>query len=122
MKLRIDYKKSFEGMWNWLADNPEKEKRDWPGLKTVNRFLDENILSLSAPFNFERTYCFACQSVATNGIVDGFSCSICPVYFGVVGECWQTYSYYDRWNRAQTNKTRTKYARLIAKGWKAATI
>jgi len=42
-------------LWNWLAENPEKQKTDWPGFKNFHYGIT--------------SHCFACQYVANNSMV-----------------------------------------------------
>jgi len=104
MKLKLDYKKCHEGLWGWLAKNPDKEKEDWPGFKTIDKF------NLDIPFHL----CFACE------IGFKYDC-ICPVDFGVedgfiVCKNDQN-SYYYKWLITH-GQERSQYAKLIANGWK----
>jgi len=50
-------------LWNWLADNPEMDKGDWPGWK-------QNGGEFFSPYS----YCFACDD---SNIEDG--CGECPL-------------------------------------------
>ena len=44
---------SHKALWNWLAENPDKEKEDWPGFNEL-RYVPDN-------------ECFACQYVWDGG-------------------------------------------------------
>ena len=106
MNIRIDYKRSHQGLWNWLAENPDKQKANWPGFKTLGK------LRVRIPFS----HCFAC------GIrIPPEGCYDCLVYFGCKKYpfcCEDDYnSYYMKYNYGG-NSDRVKYARLIANGWK----
>jgi hypothetical protein len=107
--MRIDYKRSHEGLWNWLAKNPKKRKRDWPGWKTMEKY------EIPIPIN----HCFACE------YSDGYvaDCNKCPVWFNTQQlsyycTCELESSYYYMWKASFNNKDRSKYAKLIARGWK----
>jgi hypothetical protein len=112
-KLKIDYKGCHEGLWNWLADNPDKEKEEWPGLKTIDMLRFINVLpSANRPIHFSNYCCFACESTPSrkDGSVD---CSQCPVDFGKT-DCISSGSYYDCW---YDQIDRSANARKIAQGW-----
>lgn len=49
----------------WLAENPDKNKRDWPGWK-----------SNGGTFEDIETYCFACDYVSEKGLL---RCDKCPL-------------------------------------------
>ncbi|AZF89959.1 hypothetical protein [Methanosarcina virus MetMV] len=106
------YKKKHESLWKWLAKNPKKEKKDWPGFK--KSFVPD-------------WECFACDFAGRDE--SGRSCHKCPVDFGVKKNkknpphCEhltnEKKSYYMLWQRAITSAERRKYALLIANGWKS---
>jgi hypothetical protein len=111
MKLKLDYKKCHEGLWNWLAKNPDKRKGDWPGWKTIKKY--------EIKLKNSRAECFACE--VGNHTERGF-CT-CPVSFGIFTKsnpCLENKSYYMQWFdcRGIDNEARSKYAQLIANGWK----
>ena len=51
-------------MWTWLAENPEMEKKDWPGWKAFDKdyFEDHNL-------------CFACEFISKTDL----GCENCPI-------------------------------------------
>lgn len=108
MKLSLPLKENHEALWNWLAENPQEGKLDWPGRKTIFRNNLQQHLKDQLHFSFHT--CFACQ-------VAPYNCSKCPVDFGAI-KCEYNGSYYRKWKDSHDPNERTKYARLIAKGWK----
>ena len=100
MKLKLDYKGCHEGLWNWLAKNPDKRKDDWPGWVTMCKLGLYRSLS----------NCFACDYVS-HSCNNGFTC---PVYFGKKN-CMEHNSYYRKY---QEGINKSHYAQLIANGWK----
>ena len=66
MTIKFDHT-NHKKLWNWLAENPDMEKSDWPEW-VFNGGSVEEVEQL----------CFACQYTTTpNGRFD--SCSNCPV-------------------------------------------
>lgn len=110
--MKIDYKRSHEGLWNWLAKNPRKMKEDWPGWKTL-----ENL-----KIDYGWGHCFACEFVGYN-IKKGRRCDKCPVDFGTGNKAKyncdsQDASNFVKWQSTSKSQERTKYALKIAQGWK----
>jgi len=83
-------------MWDWLADNPEREKEDWPGWEEVGRMLD------NCPC------CeYTCQQV-------GDFCDHCPLYYyWPENDCGSDNSPFRRWLGSNLHY-RSMYARRIA--------
>ena len=63
MNIKFDHT-SHKKLWNWLAENPDKEKRDWPEWK-------EN----GGEIKRATSLCFACDYVEHNCL----SCCECPL-------------------------------------------
>jgi len=94
--------KAHRQLWNWLADNPWKEKEDWPGWK-LNGGEYEDL----HPY-----YCFMCIHM------DGMPmCHLCLLE-------WPENNYgtkkcidgglFSQWIDAETDETRINCARQIA--------
>jgi hypothetical protein len=87
-------------LWTWLAENPEEDKKNWPGWITHGK------MELTCP---------CCEYV---GALDRFSnkCEVkCPVSWGFKESgsyypCCHSKSPFTRWKYSKQNKTRTKYA------------
>lgn len=47
--------KKHREMWNWLADNPDKHKEDWPGWEERSNDLFSAI---------EKNHCFLCGYIS----------------------------------------------------------
>jgi hypothetical protein len=110
MKVKLYLKKCHEALWNWLAKNPDKDKGDWPGWKTISFLYRKGLLIEPIPIGLK---CFAC--------VYG-SCSKCPVVFSPSGkrDCEPLYSFFYSWIKSRSKheyKEASKYAKLIADGW-----
>jgi hypothetical protein len=67
LKLHVPYKENHWALWNWLANNPDKDKDDWPGWKTMES------LGISIPF----ASCFLCEMFPLD------DCTDCPLAFCV---------------------------------------
>jgi len=78
-------------LWDWLYHHPLKGKEDWPKWVWNDGDLDA----------YNR--CFLCDYVG----------SCCPVNWVTTTDCMSKRSYYHRWSKAKTPKTRKKYAKLI---------
>ena len=91
-------------MWHWLAENPDKKKKDWPGWKDYNN---------DPPLD-EIAYCFlCCYKFQTKG-----SCYDCPLDWGITDMCMYvndpSMSYYELYSNAITTTDKSKYAKIIA--------
>ena len=92
-------------MWHWLAENPNKNKKDWPGWKKYN--ID--------PSPKEMKYCFLCGYISHTEKDKG--CYHCPLDWYITDMCMSRYpeeSYYLSYCDAITLKAKTKYAKIIA--------
>lgn len=106
MKFTAPNKENHYALWDWLARNPEKEKRDWPGLKTMER------LGLDIPNN----YCFLCGEYNADDF-NGDDCYGCPLNKGdYQASCEE--GIYGKWVDAEGTVLRTKLARKIRDCWK----
>ena len=127
--LSIDYKRSFQAMWLWLSKHPTlpssnseppllTRKQDWPGFKTVCNLEAKKLIHLTGASHFGTHACFACQSAGMS--MGKVHCENCPVNFGFVnnGLCEHITSYFKKWIRTQRPEIKSKYAKLIAKGWR----
>ena len=92
-------------MWHWLAENPDKVKRDWPGWKHHNNDV----------FSKEKSsHCFLCGYISVDLEKD---CHNCPIDWVITDMCEEVYpktSYYTSYYDAITHKAKTKYAKIIA--------
>ena len=92
-------------MWNWLAENPDKNKKDWPGWKRHN----DDIFPKE-----EENYCFLCGYISADPDKD---CYNCPIDWVVTDMCMDMYletPYYILHSTATTLKNKAKYAEIIA--------
>lgn len=100
--LRKSYIAKHREIWNWLADNPSKEKKDWPGWE---EYVGSKI---------EINYCFLCDYV---NFAKGGMCSFCPLDWGITKKCMQIkpeLSYYLLYSDAPDLVLKSKYAEIIA--------
>lgn len=93
-------------LWNWLAENPEKSKDDWPRWEFNRGTIKE-----------AENLCFACEAadVPTKNNCDGCTCS-----WGEYSTCEPDedgYSIYEEWKR-KTGEERTKYALQVRDCWR----
>jgi len=102
MKLSLPLRENHIALWTWLAENPKKDKENWPGFRTIKQ------RGLHLPMSL----CFACEQC-------GHLCGICPLNQGqrVWRICDDDHAF-RQWRNARTSKTRSKYARQIAEAWK----
>jgi hypothetical protein len=113
MKFNVE---GHKALWNWLAENTDMTKRNWPGWKkNGGEYDDESIMGL----------CFACDYVAYMmelGEEDDFvlKCNFCPLkewrdlMHGMAeGENPCIESYYGDFNRSQ-GEARKELALIIA--------
>ena len=99
MKTKEDYIAKHKELWNWLSENPDKTKEDWPGWK-INEHMDNN--------------CFLCGYV---DMVVGGGCFDCPISWGRTEMCTDDYpklSYYLLYEGALKLKDKATYAKIIA--------
>ena len=93
-------------MWNWLAENPKKRKKDWPGWKNHNDYIFPKA---------EHSYCFLCGYVSAD---PEKGCSNCLLDWIITGKCISTEdeseSYFGLYYNAKTEKEQSKYAKIIA--------
>jgi len=104
--------KRHRELWGWLAENPMKDKSDWPGWDWPGWESYENINSS----------CFLCEYAfeSKKNDFNGLSiCDYCPVEFketngypkGTVGYCLG--GLFSRWDQAIEPKERSRIASLI---------
>lgn len=99
--------KRHREIWGWLAENPMKEERDWPGWERYDAALND---------------CFLCEYALKSKKNDSNRlniCDYCPVEFketndypkGTMGYCLG--GLFIRWVRAIEPKERSRIASLI---------
>jgi hypothetical protein len=71
IKTELTDKEVFRQLWSWLALNPDKGKRDWPG------FEDEALRLKYA----EHNYCPACRTMKMLDVAHpgNRGCHYCPI-------------------------------------------
>jgi hypothetical protein len=85
-------------LWNWLADNPDKRKNDWPGWE---KYIDPS----------DGLWCFACNP---DGAANDCEHE-CPLIWP--GGCCvddENFGLFNIWEGCNDIDTRFKLARLIA--------
>ena len=84
-------------LWNYLAENPTKQKEDWPGWE-VN----------GGKYNKINSHCFACEFIV------GSTCCDCPLIWPSK-QCIGIYGLYQRWVEQDISlEERTSFALKIA--------
>ena len=88
-------------LWQWLADNPKRDKWDWPG------WHRNEVILLGQNYH----YCFAClharrcrdssSHVGADGYHRKSSCHWCPLYWGKQGCERSPTSHYAKWVAAK---------------------
>ena len=96
MNIMFDHT-NHKKLWNWLAENPEMEKEDWPE-------WEDNGGSVLWVFY----HCFACGYAK-------LECSACPLIWPS-GRCLTDNGIYEKWANkcAEDPETRKELARQIA--------
>jgi hypothetical protein len=109
-----DYIKAHRELWDWCARNPKKHKSNWPGFSKNG-----------GPYQFVRSFCFACQYTEDNGYaIKGttmLECGYClfewPFADGASVPCTNAMAVvvglYKQWIKCSNNKMRTKIAKQI---------
>jgi hypothetical protein len=121
MKYSLPLKENHEALWNWLADNPDCSKLEWPGWDTIRKLRDSKTIKEGELSLFFR--CFACEE-KKHGKNKNTCREYCPVDWkntsDVSHPCLADDSLYGKYSREELGnpEKRKKYARLIAKGWK----
>ena len=98
-ELKKAYISKHREIWNWLAENPDKEKMHWPGWEN-NKRVSNN--------------CFLCGYSDATGHEGGCNC---PLDWGRTKSCMDReheLSYYLLYNEAFSLEDRAKYAEIIA--------
>ena len=85
-------------LWQWLYDNPDYEKCDWPGWW-------RNGGSYDAVCN-----CFACEYAFNSLKGSCFKCPLLPLW---PGGCIEETSLYCQWTKTKDRELRKKYAKSI---------
>lgn len=116
MKSSKTLKELHIELWTWLSENPDLEKRNWPGWKDI--IEEGKIYDYGTALLFE---CFSCQAATKEGLRD---CSLCPCLkiFKTKRKlqgcpCIEDHSPYQRWRNMSSSNIRVKLAKKIAEGW-----
>jgi hypothetical protein len=108
MRTLKEMQRRHRALWEWLAKHPSNSKREWPGWTRNGGPYWSGILD-----------CFACQWVEDNRV--SHDCgeidepNTCPLVWEGSNGCMDDDSYFQKWKRARSPRTRTKYAWLISK-------
>jgi hypothetical protein len=108
-------KKAHFDLWDWLSKNAKAKKEDWPGW---NKPEYEEF--------YHEPFCFACELAAERAYDAGadiededfIPCSHCPLDPEIMKVCHHWVSPHSKWLRAETARTRKKYARIIRDAWR----
>lgn len=82
-------------LWNWLADNPDKDKPEWPGWEKTGS--SDGVYDNTEVFS----YCFLCEAMYASY---ASPCSHCPLNNDALDDCLDSNSLYMQWRRAQSAK------------------
>ena len=99
--------KRHRELWGWLAENPMKDKLDWPGWERYDVALNDCFLC---------EYALKSQKNDSNGLS---RCDYCPVEFDAIGDSPKgTVGYclgglFSRWDMATDPEERSRIALLI---------
>jgi hypothetical protein len=99
-------KENHYALWNWLMENPNKEKADWPGFQTMKQLRKQR----------PPAYCFLCEefpSACTNQ--EGK----CPLYPCCGSLSKKKAGPYQKWLDSEGNKrVRIATAKKIRDCWR----
>lgn len=102
--------KKTRDMWEWLAGNPEKDKKDYLNIKKIDDASTNN--------------CYLCEYVVQNS-GRGLDCDFCPLkgmwadtsaFYSL--KCNESSAWYYEWSVAIKPKALTEYALKIAEACK----
>ena len=103
-KQRIVFRHDLHiALWNWLSQNPAKNKENWPGWKGMGKV---------------RYHSFACDAAHKMGVAmlgrdHPNPCMICPLHF-IGGTCLLPRSWQHAWYGSRGNsETRIKIAKMM---------
>ena len=99
--LSVPNKENHYALWNWLAENPKKEKSQWPGFQTMIK------LDIKLPV----MECFACEEIDVQ-------CFKCPLSKANACSQHRNESAYWKWNSTIIDAERTRLALIIRDAWK----
>ncbi len=102
--MRLTKKKAIElsiEQWEWLAETG-KYKSEWPGWEKYGNVF------------------FGCFLCARHLEEEGSDCQTCPLY-KEYGYCSDGKSHFAAWDKAKTESTRKKYAKLFLEQLKGLT-
>ena len=108
MRTTEERKHLHEKLWQWLADNPEENKTDWP-----EWLLNEGEYDTEGE-------CFACEEAREKALLSSrrkYTCFYCPCEWGACS-CEDKESPYHMWKWATNAKDRRKYALQVKDAWK----
>jgi len=100
----MDYESLHRELWNWLAENTEYEKKQWPGWKNIHEHIED--------------LCFACKLAGT--IQEKYKerryhlCNYCPLEWPNHKICAISNSLFQKWKRTYVPKEKKKFALQIA--------
>ena len=109
-------------LWNWLIDNPDKQKKEWPKFEELPKDLTQHYYR-----------CFACASIDNiNGCtLENFYCKKCPLKvpkelqkeFGnkICADREDVYSMFELWcdsNVQGRTERQNELATIIRDSWK----
>lgn len=97
-----------QALWNWLADNPDKKKDEWPEWSRYGGTIEE-----------VDCLCFACQyardCLIENGRLFANKCRVyCPLNIGDNSNITCLNGMYDEWQFEEDFSRRSELAREIA--------
>lgn len=107
--IRVFNRTLHKELWNWLANNPGKNKHKWPGWE---HFTEEELEIIDRD-----SYCFACLCCSTIHVKCSYG-NNCPLDWKTTRTCTVDVSYYRRWlveSLIYNNDNLTKeYAKKVA--------
>jgi hypothetical protein len=99
IKFSAPLRENHYALWNWLANNPKKDKWQWPGWDTLRR------LRIKTPF----ALCFLCEAFPGD---DCEKCPICPC------TACPNEGIFDKWILEIDPRKSAAIARKIRDAWK----
>ena len=91
--------KLHKEMWGWLAENPDKDKPQWPRWVSNGGTVED--------IDYD---CFACED--NSDYTGTYSCKNCMIDWGY-NNCKSIGSPYELWDYSENNEDKAIYAAII---------
>ncbi len=103
LKKHINAVKKTIKMWEWLKDNPDKDKEDYFSEHNLSKHFTEFDCYLCYYWRFDNNCCYNFFYEATN----------CPLDNKIAKKCFANNSAFILWGHSKKPETKAKYAQII---------